>query len=310
MQEDQKENGGKGMAPEKALSDHPVEIETLGSGGPPQPSMGDIPPDYPGLLAAFRRLQEESRQHTEALATAAHEIKTPLAIIAGYIELLLTQKLGPLNDRQVQILEESYTSCTRLRQFVTDFLTFSAHSSGKVEMKFAVGGLNDCLSELYGYWLPLLQKRGVAFYFLASDKLKPFRFDYHKVQHAVSNLVENSLKFTPPGGTVWLSTEPYVWERRVHSEFGGTNERRSQTQEPNAVRVCVSDTGRGIAPEYHRDIFDDFFKVPEGENVTEGMGLGLAIARRLIQAHGGAIWVESERGSGSKFLFILPLRTV
>ncbi len=264
---------------------------------------------YMELLEAFQRLQEESRRRTVALGTAAHQLKTPLAVIAGYIELLLTKKAGPLDDRQRQILEESQFNCLRLQQFIEDFLSYSALETGHLNMKFEVGDLNACLSELYSYWLSPFQKKGVALYLPAQKKLPSFPFDYDKVQHVVSNLLENSLKFTPAGGTVWLTAGPYMWERRSRQERNVIEDKRKQTAAAaNVVRVAVSDTGPGIAPEYHQEIFDDFVKLPQPEEPSGGMGLGLAIARRLVLAHGGKIWVESEPGSGSTFSFLLPLK--
>ena len=99
-----------------------------------------------------------------------------------------------------------------------------------------------------------------------------------------------------------------MWERRGTASAGVSSERRRQsTSLPNSVKVSVSDTGPGIAPEYHIEVFDDFFRLPRNES-QEGMGLGLAIARRLVNAMGGKIWVESEPGNGCKFSFIIPLK--
>lgn len=269
-----------------------------------------VPSEYSELLDLCRRLQEENRRRTVALGSAAHQLKTPLAIIAGYVELLLTQKPGRLNDRQEQILKESQFNCSRLRQYIEDFLSYSALETGKHSLKLKPGDLNECLSELYAYWLPSFQKRGVALYLPAQKKLPVFPFDYDKVQHVISNLLENALKFTPVGGTVWLTAESYMWERRSHQESSfGLDRRRRDAQNPNAVRVTVSDTGPGIAPEYHQEIFDDFVRLPQGE-AASGTGLGLAIAKRLILAHNGKIWVESEMGRGSAFAFLLPLKGI
>jgi signal transduction histidine kinase len=101
-----------------------------------------------------------------------------------------------------------------------------------------------------------------------------------------------------------------MWERRSASKPVGGGERRRQALNiPNAVKVSVSDTGPGIPPEFHMEIFDDFFRLP-GNEAAEGMGLGLAIARRLLQGMGGKIWVESEPGAGSKFSFLIPLMPI
>lgn len=267
------------------------------------------PSGYIELLEAYQQLQEENRRRTVALGTAAHQLKTPLSIIAGYVELLLTKKPGRLNERQQQILQESQYNCTRLRQYIEDFLSYSALETGKLTLKYALGDLNACLSELYTYWLSSFQKKGVALYPPVQKKLPQFPFDYDKVQHVVSNLLENALKFTPAGGTVWLTAEPYIWERRSRQDHSVSHDRRKQALTvANSVRVAVSDTGPGIAPEYQQEIFDDFVKLPQQEESASGMGLGLAIARRLVGGHDGKIWVESELGSGSTFCFLLPLK--
>ncbi|MGH9351847.1 MAG: sensor histidine kinase [Terriglobia bacterium] len=270
---------------------------------------GMTPSGYMDLLNGFQQLQEENSRRTVALGTAAHQLKTPLAIISGYIELMLTKKPGAINERQQQILQESQINCTRLRQYIEDFLSYSALETGKLALKYNANDLNACLSELYSYWLSSFQKKGVALYLPARNPLPTFAFDYDKLQHVVSNLLENALKFTPAGGAVWLTAEPHRWERRSQQETRFTHDRRRNALDaPNAVRVSVSDTGPGIAPEYQQEIFDDFVKLPQTGDPVGGMGLGLAIARRLIVAHNGKIWVESELGSGSTFSFLLPLK--
>jgi len=260
------------------------------------------------LLKTIARLEEELRGRTVILAAAAHELKTPLSIVAGYIEVLLGGKPGPLNERQRQILAESQTNCARLQRFIQNFLTLAALETGKLTLKFEIADLAACVAELYDVWLTRYQAKGVALYFPQSQTVEPFAFDFAKIQHVISNLLENALKFTPPGGTVWLLVEPQMWERRIIQSSRISDERRRNLVKANAVRVTVADTGIGISPEYHGEVFADFFRVPTAENEVTSMGLGLAIARRLVHAHGGKIWVESEIGSGSKFSFVLPLK--
>jgi signal transduction histidine kinase len=251
---------------------------------------------------------EEAYHRTLALATVAHELKTPLVIVSGYIELLLEEKVGALNDRQRQILADSLESCERLQKFVRDFLAFSALDSGRITVRLEVGDLNRCLSQLCGYWVDRFTEKGVALYFSPCAGLQPFEFDAPKVEQIVSNLLDNALKFTPAGGTVWITAEPYMWERRgVASLLLVGDRRRASSSARNAVKVAVADTGRGIPPEYHQEVFDDFFKVPGEPHHADATGLGLGIVRRLVNAHGGKVWVESEWGQGSKFCFLLPL---
>ncbi|HEX9110473.1 MAG TPA: HAMP domain-containing sensor histidine kinase [Terriglobales bacterium] len=266
-------------------------------------SAGDIAQELEQLRDRFRRT-------TNALASAAHDLKTPLSILNGYIELLQSEKLGPLNERQREVMQDMFSSGQRLQQFIQDFLTYSVLETGEMRMQFVRGDMNACLSEVCGLWSGRFQERGLALYFLANDKLTPFAFDAPKIQRIISNLLENASKYTPQGGTVWLHAEPYMWERRSTSKPVGGGERRRQVLSiPNAVKVSVSDTGPGIPPEFHMEIFDDFFRLP-GDEAAEGMGLGLAIARRLLLGMGGKIWVESEPGAGSKFSFLIPLKPI
>lgn len=254
---------------------------------------------------------EQNQRRTVALATAAHELKTPLAVLSGYLELLQGPELGPLTERQQQVLSEARLNCARLQRFIQDFLTYSALETGKLTLKLEISDLNACLSELYGFWLARFRAKGVALFFPVNNRLAPFHLDSYKIQQVVSNLLENALKLTPAGGTVWLSAEPHWWERRVALPGTVQAERRGQQiGAANAVRISVADTGPGIPPEYHQEIFDDFFRLADGENGTEGSGLGLGIARRLVQTHGGKIWVESSSGHGSKFSLLLPLTPV
>ena len=259
---------------------------------------------YRNLLAAYLKLQEVNRQKTVFLASAAHELKTPLAVIKGYYDLLLTGSLGRLTDKQQDILEESKDSCERLVRLVSMFLNYSALESGKLVLQLRENDLRDCLDELAKRWSEAFQRKGVKLDASFDPSIPTFRFDYQKVQQAAANLLDNSLKHTPAGGSVTLRAGPHFWERRVAGVAPTQERRRFRLPRPNSVEVSVTDTGPGIAAEHHQEIFEDFVRVDRN---TSGMGLGLAIAKRLIQAHRGKIWVESEQQKGSTFAFLLPM---
>ena len=236
--------------------------------------------DPADLQQAYSDLQQQFQRTTNALGSAAHDLKTPLAILNGYVELLQSEKLGPLNVRQREVLGDMQMSGKRLQQFIQDFLTYSALETGGLKMQFAAGNINECLSEVCRLWSARFQEKGL----------------------------ENSFKFIPQGGTVWLHAEPYMWERRATAQPASAGERRRlETSQPNSVKVSVSDTGPGIPAEFHQEVFDDFFRLPGNEN-QEGMGLGLAIVRRLVQGMGGKVWVESDPGAGCKFSFLIPFK--
>ena len=259
---------------------------------------------YRNLLAAYLRLQEVNRQKTVFLASAAHELKTPLAVIKGYYDLLLSGSLGKLNEKQCDILQESKDSCERLVRLVSMFLNYSTLESGKLVLYLRDNDLADCLTELATRWHEAFQRNHVRLESLLDEKLPIFKFDYQKVQQTVANLLDNALKHTPAGGCVTLRADLHFWERRVAKELPSTDRRRERNHEPNCVRVAVSDTGSGIAAEHHQEIFEDFVRV---DRSSSGMGLGLAIAKRLIQAHRGKIWVDSELRRGCTFTFLLPI---
>jgi signal transduction histidine kinase len=259
---------------------------------------------YRNLLAAYLKLQEVNRQKTVFLASAAHELKTPLAVIKGYYDLLLTSSLGRLSEKQRDILEESKESCERLVRLVSMFLNYSALESGKLVLQLRENDMRDCLDELGKRWLEAFQRKGVRLESAFDPSIPNFRFDYQKVQQAAANLLDNALKHTPAGGCVTLRALPHFWERRVTEASPVQERRRFRLPRPNSVEVSVADSGPGIAPEHHQEIFEDFVRVDRN---TTGMGLGLAIAKRLVQAHRGKIWVESEAVGGSKFTFLLPM---
>jgi signal transduction histidine kinase len=259
---------------------------------------------YRNLLAAYLKLQEVNRQKTVFLASAAHELKTPLAVIKGYYDLLLAGSLGRLSEKQRDILEESKESCERLVRLVSMFLNYSALESGKLVLQLRENDLRDCLDELSKRWQEAFQRKGVRLDATFDPSIPNFRFDYQKVQQAAANLLDNALKHTPIGGSVSLRAAPHFWERRVSEAVPAQERRRFRLPRPNSVEVSVKDTGPGITAEHHQEIFEDFVRVDRN---TTGMGLGLAIAKRLVQAHRGKIWVESEASNGSKFTFLLPM---
>jgi signal transduction histidine kinase len=267
-------------------------------------------PSPENLLQEYTDLRDRFRRTTNALASAAHDLKTPLSILNGYVEVLQSEKLGPVSERQREVLRDMQASGKRLQQFIQDFLTYSVLETGGLRMQFIAGNVNQCLSEVCRLWSNRFQERGLALYFLANDKLPVFPFDQPKLERVISNLLENSSKFTPKGGTVWLHAEPHMWERRAATQPSSSGERRRQNiTHPNSVKVSVSDTGPGIPAEFHLEVFDDFFRLPSNSS-KEGMGLGLAIARRLVNGMGGKIWVESDAGSGCKFSFLLPYKPI
>ncbi|MGA8234495.1 MAG: HAMP domain-containing sensor histidine kinase [Candidatus Acidiferrales bacterium] len=259
---------------------------------------------YRNLLAAYLRLQEVNRQKTVFLASAAHELKTPLAVMKGYYDLLLSGSLGKLTERQREMLQESKESCDRLVRLVAMFLNYSALESGKLVLQLRSNDIQDCIADVACRWDDAFQRAGVRLERRVDAGLPSFKFDYQKVQQCVANLIDNALKHTASGGCVTIQVSAHFWERRVASAAPARERRAPRGPKTNSILITVTDSGSGIASEYHQEIFEEFVRVDPS---TSGMGLGLAITKRLIQAHRGKIWVESEPDQGSCFSFILPM---
>src|SRR5215831_18838182 len=176
--------------PENAFLPQPA------SARPVDPAIrGPEPPEDELAAAAdlenrFEQLRERFLRTTNALASAAHDLKTPLAILNGYVELLQSEKLGALNERQREVLSDMRSSGHRLQHFIQDFLSFSVLETGEMRMQYETGDMNACLSEVCRLWSQRFQEKGLALYFLANDKLPVFPFDSAKVQRVISNLLE------------------------------------------------------------------------------------------------------------------------
>jgi signal transduction histidine kinase len=242
------------------------------------------------------------------LVSAAHEFKTPLVVMLGYTDLLRNSQLGPVNDRQREVLGEIQESAERLQKLIQNLLLLSELRAGKGSERhqgyFEPAKVNDHLREIFNFWGPAARQKSVSYVFVPARRDPVVGVESLKLQHIVSNLIENALKYTPEHGKVTVSATPCFWDRRkAQSEFLFSMERKENRKIENAVRIDVVDTGPGIPAERQRDIFEDFFQLPG--TTSRGTGLGLAIARRMVEAHGGVIWVESELGKGSRFSLLL-----
>ena len=239
------------------------------------------------------------------ISSAVHDLKTPLAIISGYVNLLIAGKLGEVNARQLRALRDICASSRRLEERISQLLLHGAQKANRLTVVFERADLKSSLLAIHECWLPAFQEKSIDFECRLGLAPLTFEFDRQKVAQLVSNLLENALRFTPPGGSVSLRAIPYFWERRSLTERVAVERRASRSGEPNAAKIVVADSGPGVPPENHQEIFDEFISLA-APGVPAGTGLGLTIARELVVAHSGKIWVESIIGSGSQFCVLLP----
>jgi signal transduction histidine kinase len=292
----------------------PVCLNPALSGAHVSGCHGEQPRELVEVVPPERRKRQLRCGHEEVesaafpLVSAAHEFKTPLVVMLGYADLLRSGHLGAVNDRQKQVLGEIQESAERLQKLIRDLLLLHELKAGQGGENLESAEVNYHVGEIFNYWSAAAGQKPLKYQFRRAPGAPRVRIEPLKLQHIISNLIENAIKFTPAHGLILVTVTPCFWERRkAQTEFLFNMERKEQRKTENAVRIDVSDTGPGIAPEHHEEIFGDFVQLPGGS--ARGTGLGLAIARRLVEAHDGVIWVESEPGMGSKFSLLLSQST-
>jgi signal transduction histidine kinase len=232
-----------------------------------------------------RQLEAASRHKSEFLANMSHELRTPLNAVIGFSEVLLQRMFGALNDKQEEYLKDIYASGQHLLSLINDILDLSKIEAGRMELTPAPFHLPGALENAVTLVKERAGRHGIALELQVDPTLDELIADERKVKQVVLNLLSNAVKFTPEGGRIVLRAG----------------------RRDDAVEIAVSDTGVGIAPEDQAAIFEEFRQVGSDERRREGTGLGLALARKFVELHGGRIRVESAVGHGSTFTFILPL---
>jgi signal transduction histidine kinase len=228
---------------------------------------------------------------SEFLSIVSHELRTPLTAITGYLKLLNGGSAGPLNETQKDFLQTVLRNSDRLFNLVNDLLDLSRLESGNVKLNLTTFDLGMILDQSVKGLRSLADQKKITLQVKRPDTPVSFEVDVQRLEQILVNLVGNSLKFTPNNGTI---------------ELGGRKETRAGTE---GVLMWVKDTGVGIPLDALTKIFDKFYQVENSSTrKTGGTGLGLAITSKLVAAHNGAIWVESEQGKGSTFWIFLPLQ--
>jgi len=240
-----------------------------------------------------------------SFSMAIHDLKSPLAIIAGQSKLLLAEKLGPTTPRQSEALSDVLTCCRKLEDGISVLLHSGSQPPSRLAPVLENADLAQCLRSICDSLLPAFEERSIRFARNVGEEPLSLPFDRSMISLVVTNLLENAMRFTPPGGEVNISLLPCFWERRTASMRPPVERRRSNRAAANAARVVVTDTGPGVASEFQQEIFEEFFTTA-APGLSSGTGLGLAIARSVVQAHGGKIWVDSTGDMGSSFYFLLP----
>lgn len=241
------------------------------------------------LLQDVTQFKELDRMKSDFIATLSHEFRTPLTSINMSIDILNQDLLGPLNERQRELIESAKEDCQRLTKLARELLQLSKLESGKVEFHDVELDMRSVIDFSLKPLRLQFQEKGIEVTTNIQADLPKILADEQQVSWLITNLANNALKYTDTGGSVDIRA---TWTDR-------------------GIRVDVRDTGCGIREEDVPKVFDKFAQVRSqtGATVPGSVGLGLAIAKEIVQAYGGTIWVESELGKGSTFSFVLPLRS-
>ncbi len=265
------------------------------------------------LETSHEKLKALDRLKSEFVSNVSHELRTPLTAIRMAADNLLDGITGDVTPTLQRYLTRIKTNTDRLVRLITDLLDLSRIEAGRVELHPTALSVGDLLQEVAEGMRPMAGQKGVELAVLPPATPSLAFADRDKVQQVLINLLENAVKFTPPGGRIGVSARTLV----ANADFRMRNvELTEATTAPNTaplgedrdwIEFSVEDTGQGIPPEEFDAIFNKFHQVRrDGQRKTHGTGLGLAIAKSLIELHGGRIQVESEVGRGSRFVFTLP----
>lgn len=239
------------------------------------------------LMIANERLKELDKMKSLFLSNVSHELRTPLTAIGGLVDNMIDGLTGPLNGKQTRYMTGIKDSTERLARLIRDLLDLSVIETGKSELKPARFSLRSLIHEVVETLKPLAVEKRISVEIARTNGDATAWADRDKITQVLTNLIVNAVKFSPAGGSLKLGMAP--------ANDGGL------------LEVSVSDTGPGIPPAEVERIFQEFYQISQpGREKTLGVGLGLAISKKLVEMHGGKIRVESVPGEGSTFFFTLP----
>lgn len=241
------------------------------------------------ILDDITKEKEVDRMKTEFISITSHELRTPLATIKNSISLIFSQATGPINDNQKKFLDIAKRNIDRLAALINNLLDLSKIETGKMELDRDKSDINKIAREVIETFEPLAKEKMISLELELHEGLPQIEIDKQKITQVVNNLISNALKFTEAQKSVKILTSFYG-------------------EDKNFIQLTVQDQGLGIDKNDFSKLFQKFQQIDSSmTRKVAGTGLGLAICKQIIELHGGKIWVESELGKGSKFIFILPV---
>lgn len=240
---------------------------------------------YNELHKRVQELTQANRAKDEFLSVVSHELRTPLTSINGFLAVLLEEEAGTINDQQRKFLTIAKASSNRLNLIISDLLDISRIESGRLNLNLGVCSTFTVLKNSIDGLMASAKAKKISLVLRASSDIPNIWGDADRLQQVVDNLISNAIKFTEGGGSIEVVSE----------------------EKGDFIQISVKDTGQGLTPEEQAKVFDMFYQADtSSRRPAGGVGLGLAIARGIVMMHGGQLNVQSEKGKGSTFFFMLP----
>lgn len=232
-----------------------------------------------------REVEKANRLKSEFLASMSHELRTPLHTIIGFSELILEETEGPLNPKYKRFMGHILQDSRHLLELINEVLDLSKIEAGQLKLQVDTFDFAQCVSEVVAGIRQHADAKNIRLQ-NQNSFLESLNADRLRIKEILYNLLSNAIKFTPNGGTVWIES----------------------LAENGRLQVTIGDTGIGIPQSEQAAIFENFYQVGDTtKGIREGTGLGLPITKKLVELHGGTIWLASQPGSGSRFSFVLPV---
>ena len=260
---------------------------------------------YQELKVTNRKLQKLERLKSEFISIVSHELRTPLTAIKNAMDIILSGKAGDMTENIEKFVSMGKRNATRLSGIINDLLDISKIEAGKMDFKFELINIEPVIEYVKNNLTEVAREKDLTIKYLPSEKAVQIYADSNRLEQVLTNLVSNAIKFSPEAGEIEVTTK-IVNAREL--QYDNSFEEDIKNLQGNYLQVCVEDHGIGIERKDLNHVFDKFAQIENSlSRKIGGTGLGLPIARQLIESHNGAIWCDSEINKGSRFYFVIPI---
>jgi signal transduction histidine kinase len=247
--------------------------------------------------------EEIERLKAHFISMVTHELRSPINTINGYLDLVLEGLAGELNQQQREFVQRARAGSEHLYTLIEDLLLISRADAGQLRLNRDLIRLPEIIDNAIEELELIAMDNEISIRVEIANDVPRIYADAIRMQHVMRNLINNALRFTPPGGKIVIAARVNYTPTEIASTDSVAPKGENQQ-----VEVYTRDSGYGIAPEYQKRIFERFYQIPTADSErVGGQGLGLTVVKMIVELHGGQISVESMSGAGSTFTFTLPL---